>query len=106
MLATQELRQPLMSNIHKRVRFVKTPLRTIGKRFRFVKEALRFVPLERMVSSLVDRYTICKLHLINTCKQRENEWSIGTIGTIGTNGKVVNRLVNHWNLHLKTNVMT
>ena len=34
--------------------------RTIGKR-------LRFVPLERMVSSLVDWYTIkfCKLHLIN-----------------------------------------
>ena len=28
---------------------------TIGKRLRFVKETLRFVPLERMVSSSVDR---------------------------------------------------
>ena len=73
--------------------------RTIGKR-------LRLVPLERMVSSSVDRYTICKLHLINTCEPCENEWSIGTIGTIGTNGKVVSRLVHHWNLHLKTNAMT
>ena len=71
--------------------------RTIGKRLRFVKEALRFVPLERMVSSSVHRYTICKLHLINTSKLCENEWLIGTIGTIGTNGKVVSRLVNHWN---------
>ena len=77
--------------------------RTIGKRLRFVKEALRFVPLERIVSSSVYRYTICKLHLINTCKPYENEW---LIGTIGTNGKVVSRLVHHWNLHLKTNVMT
>ena len=68
--------------------------RTIGKRLRFVKDALRFVPLEQMVSSSVDRNSIGEMHLINTCKPCENEWSIGTIGT---NGKVVSRLVNHWN---------
>ena len=67
--------------------------RTIGKRLRFVKDALRFVPLERMVSSSFDRNSIGEMHLTNTCKPYENEWSIGTIGTIGTNGKVVSRLV-------------
>ena len=64
--------------------------RTIGKRLRFVKDALRFVPLERMVSSSFDRNSIGEMHLINTCKPCKNEWSIGTIGT---NGKVVSRLV-------------
>ena len=49
-----------MSNIHKRIRIVKTPSPIVP----LVKEALRFVPLERMVSSSVDQYTICKLHLI------------------------------------------
>ena len=67
--------------------------RTIGKRLRFVKDALRLVPLERMVSSSFDRNSIGEMHLINTCKPWENEWSIGTIGTIGTNGKVASRLV-------------
>ena len=64
--------------------------RTIGKRLRFVKDALRFVPLERMVSSSVDRNSIGEMHLISTCKPCENEWSIGTIGT---NGKLVSRFV-------------
>ena len=50
--------------------------RTIGKRLRFVKDALRFVPLERMVSSSFDRNSIGEMHLINTCKPCENEWSI------------------------------
>ena len=45
-------------------------------------------------------YTIGEIHLIDTRKPWGNKWSIGTLG------KVVSRLVNHWNLDLKTNVMT
>ena len=67
---------------------------TIGNGLRLVKEALRFVLLERMVSSSVDRNSIGEMHFINTCKPCENEWSIGTIGT---SGKGVSRLVNHCN---------
>ena len=55
--------------------------RTIGKRLRFVKEVLRFVPLERMVNSSVDRYTICKLHLITLVSRAK------------TNGRLVPLLV-------------
>ena len=62
-IKSRGLKHPYEAQENTHVKYIQTDTirqntltsRTIGKRLRFVKEALRFVPLERMVSSSVDR---------------------------------------------------